>query len=321
MIKNFKINPKSQADTNTGFGLNSSDYGGRFINKDGRPNIEKKGIGYFEKISWYHVFLDMSRLKFISTIVFFYIAINLLFALIYFLLGAEEFGVSSNSSNFKIFTEAFFFSSQAFTVGGYGRVDAGNLLINAFCAFESFLGLLSLAVVTGLLYGRFSRPKAYIKFSKNALVSPFRNGKALMLRFAPYKNTLLTDAQAKLSLGLVIEENGKKVNRFYDLELEYDLINSLTLSWTIVHPINESSPFYNFTQQDFKNTKGEVIVYVKAFDDMFSNTVISKTSYTFNEIIIGAKFLPMYYKSPHKNKTILRLDKLNLFEEISLESF
>ncbi len=319
MIKKFKINPKSHSDINTGFGLNSSDYGGRFINKDGRPNIEKTGIGYFEKISWYHVLLDMSRFKFISTIVLFYVVINILFASIYFFLGAEEFGVPANSSNLKIFAEAFFFSSQAFTVGGYGRVEAGNLLINAFCAFESFLGLLSLAVVTGLLYGRFSRPKAYIKFSKNALLAPFRNGKALMLRFAPYKNTILTDAQAKLSLGLVIEENGKKVNKFYDLELEYDLINSLTLSWTIVHPINESSPFYNFTEQDYKDSKGEVIVYVKAFDDMFSNTVVSKTSYTFSEIIIGAKFLPMYFKSPHKNKTILNLDKLNSYEEISLK--
>lgn len=317
MIK-FKINPKSRPEINTGFGLNSSNYGGRFINKNGKPNIEKKGVGYFERISWYHVLLDMTRIKFFSTILLFYFIVNLLFATIYFLLGPEQFGVSANASGFKLFAEAFFFSSQSFTVGGYGRVEPGNLLINAFCAFESFLGLLSLAVVTGLLYGRFSRPKAYLRFSENALLSPFGNGKALMIRIAPFKNTILTDAEAKISLGLVIEEDGKKLNKFYQLSLEYDLINSLTLSWTLVHPINESSPLFNFTEEDFKNAKGEIIVYVKAFDDMFSNTVVSRSSYTFNEIIIGAKFLPIYFSSPNKNKTILNLDKLNSYENVDL---
>lgn len=319
MMKRFKINPKASPEINTGFGINSGDYGGRFINKNGKPNIEKKGIGYFEKISWYHVLLNMSRIKFVSTIVLFYFIINLIFAAIYFFLGPDQFGVSSNASNFTLFTEAFFFSSQSFTVGGYGRVDPGNLLINAFCAFESFLGLLSLAVVTGLLYGRFSRPKAYIKFSENALLSPFKEGNALMIRIAPFKNTTLTDAEAKLSLGLIIEEEGKKLNKFYQLPLEYDLINSLTLSWTLVHPINESSPLFNFSEEDFKNAKGEIIVYLKAFDDMFSNTVVSRSSYTFNEIVIGAKFLPIYFSSSLKNKTILSLDKLNSYEKVDLK--
>ena len=140
-----------------------------------------------------------------------------------------------------------------------------------------------------------------------------------MLRLAPFKNTTLTDAEAKVTLGLVVEENGKMVNKFYQLPLEYRTVNSLTLSWAIVHPITKTSPFYNFTEEDFKNAKGEILVFVKAFDHMFSNTVVSRTSYTLNEIVIGAKFNPMYQKSKSENKTLLHLDKLNSYSLVDLD--
>lgn len=318
-MRSFKINPKAHSEINTGFGTNSSDYGGRFVNKSGRVNVEKKGVGYFERISWYHVLLDMPQWKFLLSIVLFYLVVNLLFATFYFYIGPHEFGGTSTSSRLEQFAEAFFFSSQSFTIGGYGRIDAGNLLVNAVCALEAFLGLLTLAVITGLLYGRFSKPKAYIRFSENALLTPFHKGKAIMLRLAPFKNTTLTDAEAKVSLGLIMEENGKRVNKFYELSLEYHTVNTLTLSWTIVHPINESSPFYNFTETDFKNAKGEILVYVKAFDEMFSNTVVARTSYTMEEVIIGAKFTPAYNKSDDNSKTLLHVDRLNAHSRVEME--
>ena len=319
MFKIRKINPAARSEINTGFGVNSSDYGGRFLNKNGKPNIEKKGISYFEKISWYHIFLDMLRWKFLSVILLFYFFINLLFGLIYFLIGIDKLGGILTKSTIEEFGEAFFFSCQTFTTVGYGRISPIGFLASSISALEALTGLLSLAVVTGLLYGRFSRPKAYIRYSENALLAPFQNGLAIMLRLAPFKNTTLTDAEAKVTLGLVIEENGKMVNKFYQLPLEYSMVNSLTLSWTIVHPITDNSPFYNFTEEDFKNARGEIIVFVKAFDDMFSNTVVSRTSYTLNEIILGARFNPMYHKSESENKTLLHLDKLNSYSLVDLE--
>lgn len=315
----FKLNPRAQSEINTGFGVSSTDYGGRFLNKNGDPNIKRKGIGYFERLSWYHILLNMSRWQFFLAIILFYLFINLVFTFIYYFIGLGEFGGGPTSSHLKQFAEAFFFSSQSFTIGGYGRVRPDDILMNSLCAFEAFLGLLSLAVVTGLLYGRFSRPKAYLRFSKNALLAPFNGGKAIMLRLAPFKNTTLTDAEAKLTLGLVIEENGKLVNKFYQLPLEYNIVNSLTLSWTIVHPIDERSPLYNFTEEDFKNAKGEILVLIKAFDDMFSNTVVTRTSYTFQELVIGAKFDYMYHRSEHENKTLLHLDKLNSYSPVNLD--
>src|SRR5665647_1236602 len=319
MFKVRKVNPKATSEINTGFGVNSSDYGGRFLNKNGKPNIEKKGINYLEKISWYHIFLDMPRWKFLSVILLFYFFINLFFGLIYFLIGIDKLGGILTNSRIEEFGEAFFFSCQTFTTVGYGRISPIGFLASSISALEALTGLLSLAVVTGLLYGRFSRPKAYIRYSENALLAPFQNGLAIMLRLAPFKNTTLTDAEAKVTLGLVIEENGKMVNKFYQLPLEYSMVNSLTLSWTIVHPITDNSPFYNFTEEDFKNARGEIIVFVKAFDDMFSNTVVSRTSYTLNEIILGARFNPMYHKSESENKTLLHLDKLNSYSLVDLE--
>jgi inward rectifier potassium channel len=170
------------------------------------------------------------------------------------------------------------------------------------------------------LYGRFSRPKAYLKFSDNAIIAPYKNMTALMMRVAPFKNNSLTDAEAKLTLGMMVEVDGKITNNFYPLELEFEKVNALTLSWTIVHPITENSPLYNFTRQDFEQTRGEIILFVKAFDDMFSNTVVARSSYTFKEVVYGAKFERMYHRSRDGNTTILNLDKLNSFEETDISA-
>ena len=93
----------------------------------------------------------------------------------------------------------------------------------------------------------------------------------------------------------------------------------MTLSWTLVHPITEESPLYKFTKSDFDNTNGEILVFIKTFDDMFSNTVAARTSYTFDEVVYGAKFEPMYPRSTDNSSTILDLDKLNEFNSVTLE--
>ncbi len=138
------------------------------------------------------------------------------------------------------------------------------------------------------------------------------------MRLTPFKNTHLTDAEVKITVGIQFEENNSVTNKFYFLDLEMSYINSLNLSWTLVHPITESSPFYGFTENDFKITKGEIMVYLKAFDDMFSNTVVKRTSYTLDEVVYGAKFDLMYTRSQDDTKTILHVDKLNSFVKVEL---
>ncbi|HEX9980689.1 MAG TPA: ion channel [Flavobacterium sp.] len=299
-------------DNNTGFGTNPSNYGGRFINKDGTANVVRRGGSFLSRISWYHTMLEMPRWKFLFLLFLFYALVNFLFACIYYAIGIEYLdGIENTGAEWTKFGKAYFFSAQTFTTVGYGHISPNGFFTSLLAATEALIGLLSFAIATGLFYGRFSKPRAFIKFSKEAVIAPYKDITALMLRMAPFKNNNLTDAEAKLTLGMSVPENGVTVNKFYSLELELERINALTLSWTLVHPITEKSPLYGFTEEDFRNTEGEVMVYVKAFDDLFSTTVAARTSYTFDEIVYGAKFEMMYTENEANTKTLLFIDRLD----------
>ena len=247
----------------------------------------------------------------------FYSAVNIFFAVLYFITGVEHLvGGDGASSYFEKFTEAFFFSSQTLTTVGYGRVAPSGLVTNTIASIESLVGIIIFAVMTGLIYGRFSRPRAYLLFSPNILISPYKNGKALMFRIATYKNNHLTDVEAQVTLATHIKEQGKTVTKFYQLKLEIARINSMALSWTIVHNIDDESPLFNCTKEEVEDAKMEVIVNVKAFDDHFSNIVQQRTSYTHHQIIYGAKFLPMFERAQDGSRTILELDKINEHERV-----
>lgn len=314
-----KINAKAKAEINTGFGTNSSSYGGRFITKNGNANVKKTGIGFLDSISWYHTMLNIPRWKFMVIVVLFYFVVNFFFASLYYLNGVENLKGVVMSSSMDKFGQAFFFSIQTFTTVGYGHISPSGFSASLIAAIEALFGLLSFAIATGLFYGRFSKPKAHILFSKNAIIAPYKDGTALMFRMTPYKNTNLTDAEAKITLGMKVEESGIPINKFFSLELELEKVNSLTMSWTLVHPISESSPLYHFSQADYQNLEGEILVFMRMFDDMYSTTVAKRTSYIFSEIVYGAKFTPMFSRNEDESKSLLHIDKLNDYEMVNLE--
>lgn len=316
-----RINTSAKTDDTTGFGTNRAMYGGRLINRDGKANVHKTGISFFDKLSWYHTLIQMPRWKFLTFIFLWFLAVNLIFASIYYMIGVEHLGGMEANTTMEKFIEAYFFSAQTFTTVGYGRINPTGYLTSFVAAFEAFTGLLFFALATGLFYARFSRPQAFVRFSDDSLIAPYRDGIAWMCRLVPYKNNSLTELEVKLNTAMSIEENGKEVNKFYPLEMELSKVNALSLSWTLVHPINDKSPLYNLTPEDLKNLKAEIIVLVRAFDETFSNTVVARTSYTNNEIVFGAKFIPMYHRSVSGGTTILELDKLNNFEKAEINIF
>lgn len=315
----FNKSKNLRTDAGTGFGTNSNSTGGRFVNKDGHANVVKRGVNLLNRYSWYHTMLEMKLSKFLLLIFIIYIVANLFFAGIYYLIGIDHLAGVNTGSSFKNFTEVFFFSAQTFTTVGYGRISPVGFLASAVSTFEAFLGLLSFAIATGLFYGRFSRPQAFLKFSNNALIAPYREGTALMFRVAPYKNNTLSQLEVTLTMAITTEENGKLTDQFFSLDMEISKINSLALSWTIVHPINEASPFHELSKDDISRTDIEIMVFVKAFDEVFSNNVVSRTSYISNEIIWGAKFNMMYHPNEDMSKTILTLDKLNSYSNVEID--
>lgn len=314
------MNTAGKSQENTGFGTNASNYGGRFINKDGSANVEKRGMFLLRRISWYHTMIAMPQWRFLLTLLLFYMGMNFIFALLYFSIGIEHLnGIDPSGTELGKFGQAYFFSAQTFTTVGYGHISPVGFLASALSAAEALIGLLSFAIATGLFFGRFSKPTAFIKFSENALIAPYREGTALMLRLTPFKNTDLTDAFARITMRRSDNENGAMTNRFFALDLELDRINVLSLSWTLVHPITPESPLYGLSAEDFTSINGEFIVHLTAFDDMFSNTVATRTSYTFDEVVYGAKFDSMYTRNESNSKTILHLDLLNSYQKVDFK--
>jgi inward rectifier potassium channel len=319
MASSKKVNPSSKANPDTGFGVQAEQIGGRFVNKDGSFNVRKKGLPLWKTVSAYSYLQQLSWPVFFSIIFVFYFLVNVFFTAIYFLLGKEQFQGINATSTWSIIKEIFFFSTETFTTVGYGRVNPLLDGANFVASIEALIGWLSFALVTGLLYGRFTQPKAYLAFSENALISPYKDGIALMFRIVPYKvNHHLTDARVTVNIAYLEGDENKPEYKFYQLNLERSKIDAFTMNWTVVHPIDEESPLLNFAPEDLKRSDVELYVQVTGFDHIFSNTVMQRTSYTYEEIIWGAKFQPMYQEATAEGTTVLHLDKLNCFDKVEL---
>src|SRR5450755_873526 len=304
-------------NNDTGFGGNPENYGGRFVNRDGTFNVRKEGISFFQRFSLFHKMLYLPSWKFFGALFLFYLSVNFVFGCIYFFIGKSQFQGIIAVTQVQNFKEMYFFSTETFTTVGYGRVNPTGDAANSVAAIESMLGFLSFAVATGLLYGRFSKPKAFLLFSKNALISPYRGGQALMFRFVAYKDShTLTNVDIKVNAALLIEENGKTVFKFYDLNLERNHVESLPMNWTVVHPLTPESPLHDYNQEDMKKADLEIYVSVRAFDDVYSNVVQQRTSYTYEEVLFGRKFVQMYRESDDGKTTIVELQKLHEHKEV-----
>ncbi|MBW0178403.1 ion channel [Sediminibacterium sp.] len=314
-----KLNKKAQINNETGLGTNTTlSGGGRFFNRDGNPNMEVMGMNLWERLNIYHSLLTMSMWKFLLVVVVYFLGTNLIFTGIYYLIGIEHLGGLLQVQGLELFGEVFFFSAQTFTTVGYGRINPMGFAASFTASMEALTGLMTFAIATGIMWGRFSRPKAYIRYSRNAIVAPFREGIALMFRMVPFTRNYLVNVEVKVTLAMQVQEDGQTKNRFFNMPLDIAKANTMTANWTLVHIINEDSPIYGLTKEDLSNAHAEMLVFVQGFDESFSNTVISRTSYTYEEFVYGAKFLPMYHPSEDGMKTILHLDQLDAYEHTAL---
>jgi inward rectifier potassium channel len=196
-----KINPTSKTNPDTGFGIQPGQLGERFVNKDGSFNVSKTGISYLKRVSLYSWLLSLRWPTFLFFIVLFYLCVNLVFTLIYVMLGADQFTGMLTNTRWGHIKDMFFFSTQSFTTVGYGRINPVKDGADIIASVETMMGWLFFALVTGLMYGRFTQPKAYLLFSDNALYAPTAVGGRSMFRMVPFKhNHYITNADIVVNI-------------------------------------------------------------------------------------------------------------------------
>lgn len=175
---------------------------------------------------------------------------------------------------------------------GYGHISPVGKLTNFIAVIESATGLMVFAIITGLLYGRFSRPSTRLLFSNNAIIAPYQDGWALMFRVVNLRKSTLLELEASVAMTIHVKEANENKRKYYRLNLEMSKIEFFPATWTLVHPINDQSPFINMDLNNIDKQDLEVVIQLKAFDDTFSQHVHSRYSYQQNEVIVGAKFKP-----------------------------
>ncbi len=288
----------------------------RALNKDGTFNVHKTNIRFSEKINFFHALVSMSWSRFFGWIVLGYFVVNLLFASIYMAVGVEHLTVGAGLSPPEQFIEAFFFSAQTITTLGYGRVAPIGVLANSVAALESMLGLLTFALATGLLYGRFSKPRARIRYSGHAVIAPYQEINGFMLRVANPLNNNLLEVEASLSLSLL--RKNSELREFHQLPLERTRVVFFPTMWTIVHPIDSASPLFGFDEEAFRDRDPEFIVLLRAFDESFSQTVYSRSSYKAHEVLWGRKFV--YVSQPGKERLTVDIGRIDETEDATLNA-
>lgn len=264
----------------------------RMMNPDGTFNVERQSTGIWDNT--YFNLVTMSWGKFVLLILTAFVLMNSVFSLLYCAIGIEHLSGVTPGGFFQNFAQAYFFSSQTLTTVGYGHISPNSLSANVLASFQSFLGLLSFALISGLLYGRFSRQRAKIVFSEKILVAPYRGGQGLMFRMGNARRSEILDADAQVVLAINQRtEEGSLERKFFPLKLEISHISFFSLSWTVVHPLDEHSPVYGFSPEELQGANAELLVMVKGMDEANHQNVNARHSYTADEIVWNARFRPV----------------------------
>ncbi len=308
---------KKNNQNDIGFGEKSYNKGSRLINKDGSFNVKIDGVPFFSISDMYHSLITIKWWQFSVVITTVFVIANIFFACIYVAFGVEQISSIKAGDSWSNFWDAFYFSSQTLTTVGFGYFAPVGNHAKIVASVEAFVGVLGFAVATGILYGRFSRPAARIRYSKNVIIAPYQDGAGVMFRMVNLRSNHLIELQVDLTFTWLDKEEGKR--KYMALTLERNKINLMPLSWTVVHPIDEDSPFYGKTKSFLIESDAEILVLLKAFDESFSQIVYDKKSFRADEFVWGAKFVSII-NDTGEGMLHLDIDKIDKYEEVSLNS-
>lgn len=237
----------------------------------------------------YHFLLTMPLGAFFATMGAAYLGVNALFGLVYMVVGGVD-GVKPGD-----FPDAFFFSVQTLGTIGYGSMAPRSYAAQAVVTVESFFGLFNLAIATGLLFARISRPTARVMFSDRAVVALHDGVPTLMFRAANRRRNRIVEAEVSVSLardGVTLE--GSRMRGFENLTTIRSRSPVFILTWQIMHPINDASPLFGETSESLTAQRAEIVVILKGLDETFAQTIHARASYTPEEIIWGARLVDVF---------------------------
>jgi len=281
----------------------------RIINRDGTFNVRRKGWS-LKDVHVYQLLLSLSWPAFMGLVLALFIVVNAAFAGLYLAAGLENLSGAQASTRAESVLNAFFFSVQTLTTVGYGTISPKGVAANAIASVEAMMGVMGFAFAAGLLYGRFSRPSARILFSSKAIIAPFRDGRSVQFRIANRRSNAIVNLEATVLLMTVESDGGHQKRSYVRLELERSNVYFLPLTWTIVHPITESSPLYTVTPERLAERSAELLVLINGFDDTFSQVVNARTSYRWDEILWGARFTPAFH-ADERGELVLDLGRID----------
>ena len=248
----------------------------------------------------YHYLLTMPLWAFFATMAAAFLAINALFAVLYLLDPTGISGAAPGS-----FEDAFFFSVQTLGTLGYGVMAPRSLYENVVVTAEVFVGLFNLAVATGLLFARISRPTARIMFSNVAVVTPFEGMPTFVFRAANRRRNLVVEAEVSVNLLRdVTTLEGESMRRFDELKMLRARTPLFFLTWTVMHPIDEASPLWGETAESLKAKQAEIVVVMKGLDETFVSTIHARTSYTPDQIVWGRRLADIFSVDTRGERTI-----------------
>jgi len=233
----------------------------------------------------YHYLLTMPLWAFFAVMGAWYVALNALFAVMYVAIGGVQ-GLKPGD-----FADAFFFSVETLGTIGYGELAPSSLGAHLVVTAESFIGLFNLAIATGLLFARISRPTARIVFTEKAVVTQYEGEPTLIIRAANQRRNRVVEAEVSLTLlHDVVTKEGGVFRRFETLAPIRGRSPVFILSWSIMHRIDELSALLGETGESLTARNASIIVVVKGLDETFAQTIHARAVYTPDRIVWGGQF-------------------------------
>ena len=291
--------PPLTEPTDLGFGrVVAQAVRGRFLDRDGRPNSRKYGLGAQRAARFYLAALDAGWPAFFGWMMGVLLLLNGFFALAYLALGDGALRGTDQLGLTDPFLRAFTFSIGVFTTTGTGPMHAFGPTANWLANLESFFGPVTLVVAFGLLIARLTRPRMRLGFSDSAIIAPYEGGRALMFRIVNLQPGELSDVQVRVNLAWFEELDGVRERDFHQLALERNSVEFFTLHWTVVHPITASSPLAGMTPESLAASQAEFLIFVSALEETFSTRVSSRSSYLWDEVRWDVKFASIFANGP-----------------------